>query len=229
MSINLPDHYTVSYSTNIMLLLQQKGSKLRGTMTEGSYTGKQASVVDQFGAVEMQQVTSRFAPKTYTDASVDRRWVVPTDFDLTQRVDTFDKLRLLTDPESSLVQGAVFAAGRKIDRIAITAFQATAMTGVAGATGPTGATGAGLTVGAIVNPDGSVQYASAGVTVSRTGTGQYSITIPSGTFQNVAIPMFTPLSDANILASTTNGFTVVNVTFSRDTFFHFLMIHVKPQ
>jgi len=134
MSVNIPDHYTISFSTNVMLLLQIKGSKLRGCVTEGTYTGKQASPVDQIGSVEMQDVTGRFQPKVRTDANVDRRWVTPSDFDLTQSIDTFDKLRLITDPESSYTQNAVFAAGRKIDRLIIAAFMGTAKTGEQGAT-----------------------------------------------------------------------------------------------
>lgn len=134
MSVNLPDHYTISFSTNIMLLLQQKGSKLRGTVTEGSYTGKQASPVDQIGKVEMAEVTNRFAPMPRTDAAVDRRWVTPTDYDLGQMIDTFDKLRLLTDPESSYTQNAVYAAGRIIDTLILRANQASAKTGEQGGT-----------------------------------------------------------------------------------------------
>jgi len=134
MSINIPDHYTISFSTNVMLLLQEKGSKLRGTVTEGSYVGKQSSPVDQIGSVEMSDVTNRFAPMGRTDAAVDRRWVVPSDFDLPQLIDTFDKLRLLTDPESSYTQNAVFAAGRKMDTLIIRAFNGTAKTGEQGAT-----------------------------------------------------------------------------------------------
>jgi hypothetical protein len=68
------------------------------------------------------------------DAALDRRWVTPSDFDLPQLIDTFDKLRLLTDPESSYTQNAVFAAGRKIDRLIIAAFTGTAKTGEQGAT-----------------------------------------------------------------------------------------------
>src|SRR3990172_3027788 len=128
MSLNIPDHYTISFSTNVMLLLQEKGSKLRGTVTEGSYTGKQASPVDQIGAVEMQDVTNRFAPMGRVDAAVDRRWVTPSDFDLPQMIDSFDKLRLLTDPESSYTQNAVLAPGRKIDRLIILLFQSTTKT-----------------------------------------------------------------------------------------------------
>ena len=134
MSVNIPDHFTISFSTNIMLLLQQKGSKLRGTTMEGSHTGKQASPLDQIGKVEMTEVTNRFAPMGRTDANVDRRWVTPTDYDLPQQIDTFDKLRLITDPESHYTQNAVLAAGRIIDTVVIRAFQATAKTGEQGAT-----------------------------------------------------------------------------------------------
>lgn len=134
MSLNIPDHYTISFSTNIELLLQIKGSKLRGTVREGMHTGKSASPVDQLGSVEMLEVTGRFETMPRVDAAVSRRWVNPSDFDLPQQIDTFDKLRLLTDPESSYTQQAVFAAGRKIDHLIITAFSGTAKTGEQGAT-----------------------------------------------------------------------------------------------
>jgi len=134
MSVNLPSHYVIQYSTNINLLLQEQGSKLRPYVTEGSYVGKQASPVDQFGAIEMQPVTSRFGVMGRVDAAVDRRWVFPSDFDLPQLIDTFDKLRLLTDPESTYVQNAVFAAGRQMDRLILLATTGTAKTGEAGGT-----------------------------------------------------------------------------------------------
>jgi hypothetical protein len=134
MSLNIPTHYVQSYSTSVSLLLQEKGSKLRSAVTEGAYVGSQASPVDQFGSVEMQAVTTRFAPMPRVDATTDRRWVFPSDFDLPQMIDSFDKLRLLTDPESVYVVNAVYAAGRQIDTVIIQAFMGTAKTGVAGAT-----------------------------------------------------------------------------------------------
>lgn len=137
MSINLPSHYVMQFASNIELLLQQKGSKLRGFVNEGSYIGKQASPVDQIGAIAMQSVTSRFQPIGRVDAPVDRRWVFPSDFDLPQLIDKFDKLRLLTDPESSYVQNAVFAAGRQYDDLIIDAFFGTAKTGEQGGTSTT--------------------------------------------------------------------------------------------
>jgi hypothetical protein len=132
MSVNIPDHYTLDFSTNIQLLLQEKGTKLRGTVMEGMHTGESASPVDQISSVEALDVTNRFAPMGRVDATLDRRWCSPNDFDLPQQIDTFDKLRLITDPESHYTQNAVLAFGRKIDRLIILAFLATAKTGKQG-------------------------------------------------------------------------------------------------
>lgn len=137
MSVNIPNHFAQEFATNIELLLQQKGSKLRGLVTSGSYVGEQASPVDQIGAVEMQSVAGRFEAMGRVDADTDRRWVLPLDFDLPQLIDSFDKLRLLTDPESVYVQNAVYAAGRKIDDVIIDAFFGTAKTGKSGSTSTT--------------------------------------------------------------------------------------------
>jgi hypothetical protein len=137
MSVNIPTHFVQQYSQNIQLLLQQKGSKLRGAVMTGTHTGKQASPVDQFGAIEMQPVTSRFAPMSRVDAPTDRRWVFPSDFDLPQLIDSFDKLRLITDPSSSYVMNATMAAGRQFDKLICDAFAATAKTGEAGGTSTT--------------------------------------------------------------------------------------------
>jgi hypothetical protein len=135
MSVNIPTHYVQQYSTNLQLLLQQKGSKLRDTVTVGSgYVGKQASPVDQVGSIAAQKVMSRFAAMGRVDAPTDRRWVFPVDYDLPQLIDNFDKLRLLTDPQSTYVTNAVYAMGRAIDDEIIAAYFGDAKTGENGGT-----------------------------------------------------------------------------------------------
>lgn len=134
MSINIPTHYVQQYSTNVQLLLQQRGSKLRDTVMSGTHVGKQASPVDQFGAVAATKVTGRFQPMHRVDAPTDRRWVFPTDYDLPQMIDHFDKLRLLTDPQSSYVTNGMYAMGRAQDDEIIAAFFGDAKTGEQGAT-----------------------------------------------------------------------------------------------
>lgn len=137
MSINIPTHFVQQYATNIALLLQQKGSKLRGAVTSGSHVGKQASPVDQIGSVEMQPVSGRYQAMGRVDAATDRRWVFPSDFDLPQLIDSFDKLKLLQDPSSAYVQNAVYAAGRKMDALILAAINGTAKTGETGSTSTT--------------------------------------------------------------------------------------------
>ena len=82
----------------------------------------------------MQEVVGRFAPMGRVDAEVDRRWVYPVDYELPQMVDTFDKLRLMTDPQGALAQAAVMGAQRKMDRLIFAAFFADAKTGKNGGT-----------------------------------------------------------------------------------------------
>lgn len=141
MSINIPQQYVMQFASNLNLLLQQKGSRLRGTVSEGSYVGKQASPVDQVGAIAANKVTNRFAPMGRVDAPVDRRWVFPQDYDLPQLIDQFDKLRLLMDPTSTFVQNGLYAMGRAIDDEIIAAFFGTNKTGEQGATSTTFAAG----------------------------------------------------------------------------------------
>lgn len=134
MSINLPTLYVQQFSTNIQTLVQQKGSRLRKTVTNGSHYGSQASPVDQVGAISALKVTVRFAPMGRVDAALDRRWVFPVDYELPQMIDHFDKLRLLIDPQSIYVTNAMYAMGRAQDDEIISAFFGTAKTGVSGGT-----------------------------------------------------------------------------------------------
>jgi hypothetical protein len=134
MSVNIPTWYVQQYNQNIQQLVQQKVSRLRATCLTGTHVGTSASPVDQVGVIEMQDVTTRFEPMPRVDAPTDRRWVAPFDADLPQPIDTFDKLRLLTDPQSIYVTNAVAAANRKFDDRILTAFFAAAQTGVTGGT-----------------------------------------------------------------------------------------------
>lgn len=134
MSINAPDHYVVQYATNWQLLLQQKGSRFRDCVTTGSYVGKQASPVDQFGAIEARRVTGRFEPIGRVDGSVDRRWIYPEDFDLPQYIDSFDKLRQIIDPQAAYSQNTAAAMSRAMDDVILSAFFGDAKTGESGAT-----------------------------------------------------------------------------------------------
>ena len=91
--------FTESFSTNLRLRLQQKGSRLRGKVMEGFHVGKQASPVDYMAAIQTKAVQGRFQPIEFTDNDYQRRWVVPASKDLAQPFDTFDKLKTIEDPQ----------------------------------------------------------------------------------------------------------------------------------
>lgn len=127
-------HRVQQFTTNVQLLLQQKGSILRGAVMNGSHVGKQATPVDQYGAVNAVARTSRFEEIVPQETPYDRRWVYPSDLTHTDWIDHIDKLRLLTDPTSAYVENAVYAMGRGIDDKIIEAFFADAQTGETGGT-----------------------------------------------------------------------------------------------
>lgn len=145
MASQVPTHYAQQFATNVKLLLQQEGSRIRSAVMTGSHMGEQASPVDQYGAVAANKVVGRYNPMPNTEAPTDRRWVLPSDYDLNQLIDSFDKLRLLVDPKSAYVQNAVNALGRAMDSEILSAIFGTNQTGKSGGTAT--AFGTGQTVG----------------------------------------------------------------------------------
>jgi len=129
MSVNLVNLYRVSFGNNVTTLLQDRGGKVGAYFMRGQHEGKQASPVDQYGAVEAQRVTTRFEPMPRVDGGVDRPWVFPTDYDLPQLVDTLDKAKVVLDPTSAMVENAANAMRRAEDNEAYAAFFADRKTG----------------------------------------------------------------------------------------------------
>lgn len=134
MSQFITTNFVQQYTTNVQLLSQQKGSRLRNSVTVGQYTGKQGVPVEQFAASVANRRTTRYPSLTPADVQSDRRWVFPSDYDWNDLIDNIDKLRLLIDPQSSYVQVGTAAMNRSMDDEIITAFFGTAKTGVDGST-----------------------------------------------------------------------------------------------
>jgi len=133
--MDLSTHYAQQYATTIELLLQQRGAKLRETVSFMGIQGAKAGVpVDQIGAVEAQLRTTRYPPLQPLNTPTDRPWVYPSDFDWNDLVDSIDKLRTITDPQSALAQNGTYAMGRAQDRVIIAAHFGDRRTGQEGGT-----------------------------------------------------------------------------------------------
>lgn len=167
--VNVPNHYGTEYARNIDHQLQQKNSRLGDKVDTGPHTGEKASPVDQIGKAEMTDVVARFAPMGRTDLPAARRWVFPISSDFPQLLDTFDALKLLTDPKSKYVEAAVMASNRRKDRHIVTGFFADALTGVNA--GTTETFGTALTSAGGYNVSVGVGGAASGLNVAKLKEG----------------------------------------------------------
>lgn len=134
MSDQISTAFVQQYSTNVGLLLQQRGSKLRDAVSVGSYTGKAAKAVEQIGSVTAQARTSRHSDTPLISTPHDARWVFPTDYEWADLIDDQDKLRMLIDPTSPYAINGAYALGRAMDNLIISAALGTAKTGENGTT-----------------------------------------------------------------------------------------------
>ena len=97
MSQAVTTNFVQQYTTNVQLLSQQKGSRLRNSVTVGQYVGRQGVPVEQFAASVANKRTTRYSSLTPADVQSDRRWVFPSDYDWNDLIDQIDKLRLLIE------------------------------------------------------------------------------------------------------------------------------------
>lgn len=134
MSFNVTTHFVQQYTTNVQLLLQQKGSKLRQAVMAGSYTGKAAKAIEQVGPVTAQKRVIRHGDTPLISTPADARWVFPTDYEWADLIDDQDKLRMLVDPQSAYAVNGAYALGRAMDDEIISAFFGDSKTGENGST-----------------------------------------------------------------------------------------------
>jgi len=131
MSSQITTSFVEQYSSNVAMLSQQMGSKLRSSVDVEKVTGKNA-FFDQVGATAAQLRTSRHGDTPQIDTPHSRRRLSLADYEWADLVDDVDKVRMLVDPTSSYARAAAAAMNRAMDDVIITAFNASASTGVAG-------------------------------------------------------------------------------------------------
>lgn len=134
----MPDAITVAsvqqYRSNVELLLQQKESRFRSMADTGSYVGKAASIVEQFGSATAQLKTSRHSDTPLLDLAQDKRWVFPADYEWASMVDSQDQLRAIVNLTSPYAMAGAAAMNRAIDDVFLAAIFGTNYTGENGTT-----------------------------------------------------------------------------------------------
>lgn len=125
------------YTARTAHLLQQQGSKLMMGVTTMGFQGKAAQVVQQYGAIEAQAITSRHANTVLSSTPQTSRWIRPSDWGVADMVDREDLLRSLTDPKSDFARAQAMGMGRKQDDIILDGIFGVNYTGEGGATSVT--------------------------------------------------------------------------------------------
>lgn len=133
MSTQITTAFVQQFSSNVQLLSQQRGSVLRGAVSEESVTGEKA-FFDQVGAVAAIKRTSRHGDTPLVETPHSRRMVTMDSYEWADLIDDSDKVRMLIDPTSTYAQAASAAMGRAMDDAIIAAATGTAKTGKSGAT-----------------------------------------------------------------------------------------------
>jgi len=122
------------FGSNIEMLVQQKGSKLRNAVrVESGIVGEEA-YFDQLAETAAVQKVARNSDTPLVKSDHRRRRVTMYDYEWADLLDKEDQLKMLIDPTSAYVQNAAWALGRSMDDLIIAAFSGAAYTGKAGGT-----------------------------------------------------------------------------------------------
>lgn len=133
MSTQITTAMVEQYRSNVLMLSQQKGSKLRGSVRTEMVTGKNA-FFERIGAVDMVDATSRHDDTPQIDTPHSRRRVSLVTSRWADLIDRADQVRTLIDPQSPYATNASWSAGRKMDAVIVAAMFGNAYAGEAGGT-----------------------------------------------------------------------------------------------
>ena len=150
--------FVKQFGSTLNMLAQQKGSRLSPCVQVETGAFGEEEYFDQYGKDTANVKVARNVDVQYAADDYERRRVSFTDVYWSKLIDKEDKLAMLIDPTSGLMQAGAWAIGRKIDDMIIAAFSGTAYTGKAGGTSTSftaanqiAVGAAGLTIGKLIS------------------------------------------------------------------------------
>ena len=133
MSFEITTAFVQQFKSNVMMLSQQKGSRLAGAVHIEPITGKWG-YIEQIGPTNTQKRTSRHGDSPLVSTPHDRRRVNLDSEEWGDLVDNADKVRTLIDPTNPYARNMSWAFGRAKDDHIINAMFSDAQTGEEGGT-----------------------------------------------------------------------------------------------
>ena len=120
--------FVEAFKSNVVMLAQQKPSKLRPAVSEMTVKGEIANI-ERLGAVEAVEKTTRHTPTPVLDAPHSRRKFGMGDYQWADLIDEEDQLRILISPKSEYAQAGAWAMNRQYDNLIIAAMGGNATDG----------------------------------------------------------------------------------------------------
>jgi hypothetical protein len=120
MSTEINKAFVQQFSDNLIMLAQQKGTRLMGAVRTKKTVGKYDHF-DRIGKVSAQKRTSRHGDTPQIDTPHSRRRVIMDDYEWADLIDRQDEIRMLVDPRSAYAQSGAHALGRKMDELILDA------------------------------------------------------------------------------------------------------------
>lgn len=134
MSIEITVAFVQQYTDNVLMLSQQKGSKLRDTVQLDTNVVGKYKFFERIGATSAVKKTTRHGDTPLVNTPHSRRRASLVPFEWADLVDEVDQHRLLITPESKYAMNAAWAMGRAMDDEVIAAFAGTSCAGEDGGT-----------------------------------------------------------------------------------------------
>ena len=128
MSTEVNKAFVQKFRDTFIHLVQQKGSRLRDYVRLNADVVGKYDHFDRIGSTSAQKITSRHSDTPLISTPHSRRRVSMDDYNWADLIDKADKVRMLADPASDYMKAGVWAMGRKMDDIIITAMSGNATT-----------------------------------------------------------------------------------------------------
>ena len=134
MSVQIPVAHVEMYRDNVIMLAQQKGSRLLRTVrNDGDIIGR-TCYYDRLGATAATQITTRHADTPLTNTPHSRRRAEMVDYDWADLIDNIDRIRTIYQPDNKYALAGAWAVGRSMDDVIIAAANGNAYEGQSGGT-----------------------------------------------------------------------------------------------
>ncbi len=114
MSNEIDVAFVRQFSSNLIQLAQQRGSRLQSTVMTKTVTGK-SHAFERLGSTVAQKRVSRHGDTPLIETPHSRRRVNLEDFEWADLIDKQDEIRLLIDPQSGYAKAGAWALGRAMD------------------------------------------------------------------------------------------------------------------